>query len=54
MAIAYDTLNQAYAMLRTLKEEFLKGTITKEELDAQEFVIKNDIRQILGFPPITP
>ncbi len=51
MGIQYDKLNAAYAMLRTLKEEFLKGTITKEELDAQEVVIKNDIREILGFPP---
>ena len=54
MAIDYDKLNQAYGMLRTLKEEFLKGTITKDELDAQEVVIKNNIREILGFPPITP
>lgn len=54
MAIDYDKLNAAYGMLRTLREEFLKGNITKDELDAQEVVIKNDIREILGFPPITP
>ena len=54
MPIQYDRLNSAYAALRTLREEFLKGTITKEELDAQEVVIKKDIREILGFPPITP
>lgn len=53
MAIQYDKLNEAYAMLRTLREEFLKGTLTKQELDAQEVVIKNDIRQILGFSPET-
>jgi len=52
MAIQYDKLNEAYAMLRTLREEFLRGTITKEELDAQEVIIRNDIRQILGFPPV--
>ena len=52
MGIEYDKLNAAYAMLRTLKEEFLKGVITKEELDAQEKVIKNDIREILGFEPV--
>ena len=54
MAIQYDNLNAAYSMLRTLREEFLKGTITKDELDAQEFIIKNDIRKILGLREITP
>lgn len=54
MGIQYDKLNEAYAMLRTLREEYLKATITKDELDEQEFVIKNDIREILGFPPIPP
>ena len=52
MGIQYDKLNAAYAMPRTLQEEFLKSNLTKEELDAQEFVIKNDIRELLGFPPI--
>ena len=52
MPIQYDKLNSAYAALRTLREEFLQGTITKEELDAQEKVIRNDIREILGFPPV--
>lgn len=52
MAIAYDNLNAAYAMMRTLREEFLNGTITKEELDAQIAKVKNDIRVIMGFAPI--
>ena len=52
MAIQYDKLNAAYAMLRTIREEFLKGNLTPQELAAQELVIKNDIREILGFPPI--
>lgn len=51
MVIEYDRLNQAYAMTRTLREEFLKGNITREELDAQLVEIKADIRQILDFPP---
>lgn len=51
MAIDYDKLNQAYATMRTLREEFLKGTITKTELDAQLIKIKADIRAILGFTP---
>lgn len=54
MPIDYDKLNSAYGMLRTLREEFLKGTITKVELDAQELKIKDDIRHILGFEPIVP
>ena len=54
MGIQYDNLNAAYAALRTLREEFLKGTITNAELKAQEFVIKNDIRVILGLEPISP
>jgi len=54
MDIDYDKLNTAYAMMRTLREEFLKELITKVELDAQLFVIKNDIRKILGFEPVTP
>ena len=54
MAIQYDNLNAAYAMLRTLREEFIKDTITKAELDAQEFIIRNDIRKILGLLEITP
>lgn len=53
MAIDYDKLNAAYGMLRTLREEFLKGNITKAELDAQEAKIKDDIRGILGFSPTT-
>lgn len=52
MAIQYDKLNAAYAMMRTLKEEFLKDTITKAELDAQLAKIKSDIRELLGFPPV--
>lgn len=52
MAIDYEKLNAAYAMMRTLKEEFLKDTITREELDAQLAKIKDDIREILGFLPI--
>lgn len=54
MPIEYDKLNAAYAMLKTIREEFLKGTITKPELDAQEVKIKADIRVLLGFPPVTP
>lgn len=54
MVIDYDRLNQAYAMRRTLREEFLRDDITKEELDAQELKIKQDIREILGFPPVAP
>lgn len=49
MAIDYDELNSAYGTMRTLREEFLKGNITKEELDAALTKIKADIRQILGF-----
>jgi len=52
MAIQYDKLNEAYSALRTLREEFIKGTITSEELSYQEAVIRNDIREILGFPPV--
>jgi len=51
MAIDYDKLNQAYAIMRTLKEEFLRDTITKTELDAQLDKVKADIRVILGFSP---
>lgn len=54
MAIDYQKLNDAYGILRTLREEYLKETITKEELDAQVVKIKNDIREILGYPPIVP
>ena len=54
MSIEYDKLNAAYAMLRTLREEFLRDTITKEELDAQEAKVKNDIRELLGFLPLPP
>ena len=54
MPIEYDRLNAAYAMLRTMREEFLKGNITKAELDAIEAKIKADIRELLGFPPVTP
>lgn len=50
MAIDYDRLNSAYAMTRTLREEFLKGNITREELDAQLVKIRADIRQILDLP----
>ncbi|MCK4721771.1 MAG: hypothetical protein KAT75_00635 [Dehalococcoidia bacterium] len=52
MAIEYDRLNQAYAAIRTIREEFLRGTITKEELDAMETKIRADIRGILGFEPV--
>ena len=51
MTIEYDKLNAAYAAIRSLREEFLRGTITKDELDAQEAKIRGDIREILGFPP---
>lgn len=54
MSIDYDNLNSAKRTLRTLREEYLNATITKEELDAQELVIKNDIRKLLGLPEITP
>jgi len=52
MGIEYDKLNAAYAAIKSLREEFLKGTITKDELDAQEVKIRNDIREILGFTPV--
>jgi len=51
MVIEYDRLNAAYTAIRSLREEFLKGTITKDELDAQEVKIRADIREILGFTP---
>lgn len=54
MAIDYDKLNAAYAMLRSLKQACVDGYITQAELEAQRTVIKNDIREILGFPPIVP
>jgi hypothetical protein len=54
MAIAYDNLNAAKAVLRTLREEFLDGVITNAERLEQEAKIKNDIRVILGFAPLTP
>jgi hypothetical protein len=54
MAIEYDRLNQAIATKRTLREEFLNGRINKEELDAAEVKINNDIREILGFAPVVP
>lgn len=54
MAIDYDKLNAAYAMLRTLRQEFLDGRITALELKAQEDKIKLDIRAILGMPLPTP
>jgi len=54
MAIQYDKLNDAYAMLRTIREEFLNGTITNAELKEQEKKIQADIREILGLPPIMP
>ncbi len=54
MPIQYDKLNSAYAALRTLRQEFLDGTITTEELAEQTAIIKAEIRAIIGLPPITP
>ena len=54
MAIQYDKLNSAKAMLRTLRQEFLEGGLTVEELREQEAKIKADIRELLSLPPITP
>lgn len=48
MTIQYDKLNQAKQLLRTLRQEFIDGIITKDELDAQELKVRADIRAILG------
>lgn len=52
MDIQYDKLTQAYSQLRALRQAFLDGLITNAELKDQEKVIKDNIREILGFPPI--
>ncbi len=52
MAIQYDRLNEAYSTLKTLRQEFLDGTITTEELAEQTAEIKANIREILSLPPI--
>lgn len=54
MGIQYDKLNEAYSALRTVREEFVKGTLTTTELAEQETKIKADIREILALPPVTP
>lgn len=51
MAIQYDKLNEALAALRTFREQYLAGAISLAELEAAEAVIKEDIREILGYPP---
>lgn len=54
MPIQYDKLNEAKAALRTLREEFLAGTIDFAELTEQEAVLKADIRELLALPPVPP
>ena len=52
MAIQYDKLQQAYQALRTMRQGYLDGVITAEEMATQEVVIRNDIREILGLEPL--
>jgi len=54
MAIQYDKLTEALNALNTMRAEFTKGNLSVEELQQAEFVIKNEIREILGMPPIPP
>ena len=52
MAIQYDKLNEAYSALRTIRQEFLNGTLSVTELAEQETVVKADIRELLSLPPV--
>lgn len=54
MGIQYDKLNEAKAALRTMRQEFLDGGLTVEELAEQEAKVKAEIRELLDLPPITP
>ena len=51
MAIDFDKVNQAYNTIKALRQSFVEGVITKEELEAQLAKIRAEIKLLLGFPP---
>ncbi len=54
MPINYDKLAEAYSAWRTLRQAYLDGLITGDELAVQVAKVKADIREIIGIPAPQP
>ncbi len=51
MTLEYDKINASMALLKSMRQAYLDGHITADELTAIEVKIKADLRELFGFPP---